>query len=138
LENHVKLLGFRTDIPELMSLSDTAISCSRQEGLPVNVMEAMATGLPVVVSNCRGNRDLVEHNHNGFVFPQEEVEEIVNRLERLAYSPELCQRFGRVNRKVIEPFAAEQVDQAMEKIYRKYMTAEEPEHAEPANSYKET
>src|SRR5699024_4621770 len=93
LEKNIRLMGFRTDIPELMSLSDVAISCSRQEGLPVNVMEAMATGLPVVASDCRGNRDLVENDQNGFVYPQDQLEEAVNRLERLAYSPELRERF---------------------------------------------
>ena len=48
LENQVKMLGFRNDVEKLMLLSDVAVSASRQEGLPVNVMEAMATGLPLV------------------------------------------------------------------------------------------
>ena len=67
LNNFVHLLGYRRDVPELMLLSDIAVSSSRQEGLPVNVMEAMAVGLPLVVSDCRGNRDLVVNYANGFI-----------------------------------------------------------------------
>ena len=122
LEKNVKLLGYRTDIPELMSLSDVAFSSSRQEGLPVNVMEAMASGLPVVVSDCRGNRDLVEHKHNGFVFQEDDLFDVLNRLERLALSPVLREKFGRTNRERIEPFGIEAVDKEMTQIYRKYTT----------------
>lgn len=120
LQDHVKMLGFRSDIPELMALSDVGFSASRQEGLPVNVMEAMASGLPVVVSDCRGNRDLVTQNENGFVFPENEQTEVVNRLEKLALSADLREQFGRTNRKVIEPFAVDQVGKEMTRIYKKY------------------
>lgn len=58
LQERVKLLGYRTDIPELLSISDCFIFPSLQEGLPVAVMEALAVGLPVICSDIRGNRDL--------------------------------------------------------------------------------
>ncbi len=60
LEKRVHLLDYRNDIPQLMKVSDMAVSASRQEGLPVNVMEAMYLGLPVVLTDCRGNRDLIQ------------------------------------------------------------------------------
>lgn len=67
IEENVKFLGYRTDIPKLLKISNLAVSAARQEGLPVNIMEAMAYGLPVVATNCRGNRDLVENGVNGYV-----------------------------------------------------------------------
>ncbi|MGV9002310.1 MAG: glycosyltransferase family 4 protein [Candidatus Saccharimonadaceae bacterium] len=67
LIQQVHFLGYRNDIPQLMKTSDLAVSVSLQEGLPVNVMEAMYLGLPVVATDCRGNRDLVESNSNAYL-----------------------------------------------------------------------
>ena len=61
IENEIKFLGYREDIPQLMKISDLAISTSKQEGLPVNLIEAMMSGLPIIATNCRGNRDVVNN-----------------------------------------------------------------------------
>ena len=60
LEDHVKLLGFRTDVAELCQAADVFVFPSKQEGLPVALMEAMACGVPVVCSRIRGNTDLIQ------------------------------------------------------------------------------
>lgn len=67
LEQNIHFLGFRNDIPQLLSISNIAVSSASQEGLPVNIMEAMYTGLPVVATNCRGNRDLIDEGINGYL-----------------------------------------------------------------------
>ena len=59
LENQVNLLGYCTDIAELMQAADIFVFPSRQEGLPVALMEAMASRLPCIVSRIRGNTDLI-------------------------------------------------------------------------------
>ena len=58
LEKQIHFLGFRNDIPELMQISDMAVSSARQEGLPVNLIEAAILELPIVATDCRGNRDV--------------------------------------------------------------------------------
>ncbi len=58
LERNVHFLGFRNDVPRLLKVSDLAVSSSMREGLPVNLLEAGFSGVPVVASNCRGNRDV--------------------------------------------------------------------------------
>ena len=58
----MKLLGHRNDVCELYKAADVFVFPSFQEGLPVSVMEAMAMGKPCVVSNIRGNTDLIKDN----------------------------------------------------------------------------
>lgn len=63
LTDKVKFLGFRKDIAEICQTADLFVFPSNQEGLPVSLMEAMATGMPIIASDIRGNRDLIEKNN---------------------------------------------------------------------------
>ena len=58
LEGNVHFLGFRKDVPRLLKISDLAISSSLREGLPMNLLEALYSGVPVLATQCRGNSDL--------------------------------------------------------------------------------
>ncbi|MBR5939528.1 glycosyltransferase family 4 protein [Candidatus Saccharibacteria bacterium] len=69
VDKQVHFLGFRNDIPNLLQISDIAVSSARQEGLPVNLMEAAFWGLPIVATDCRGNRDVCLLYRNSFVSP---------------------------------------------------------------------
>lgn len=60
IEENIKFLGYRKDIPKLLKISDLYVSTAKQEGLPVNIMEAMCCGLPIIATDCRGNRDLID------------------------------------------------------------------------------
>ncbi len=60
LKDNIFLLGFRRDIPELLKISDCLISTSKREGLPVNLMEATICRLPIIATECRGNRDIAK------------------------------------------------------------------------------
>ncbi|SHK32648.1 Glycosyltransferase involved in cell wall bisynthesis [Anaerobranca californiensis DSM 14826] len=121
LGKHVYFLGYRKDIPNLMTIADVAVSSSRQEGLPVNVMEAMATGLPLVVTDCRGNRDLVRNGENGFVVGINDVNRFANSIEKLYNSKELRQQFGQKSLKIIKEYSLEVVKSEMEKIYKSFL-----------------
>jgi glycosyltransferase EpsD len=121
LDQYISFLGYRKDIPDLMVLADVAVSSSRQEGLPVNVMEAMATGMPLVVSDCRGNRNLVHHGENGFVFRLNEPEKFAAGIEQLAKSKELREKFGESSRWLVERYSLSIVLKEMGKIYAKYL-----------------
>lgn len=67
IDKYVHFLGNRDDIPELLSISNVVVSASKREGLPVNVMEAFASGKPVVALDCRGMKDLIMDGKNGFI-----------------------------------------------------------------------
>ena len=64
LEKNIFLLGYRKDIPKLLKISDCLISTSKREGLPVNLIEATMSGLPIIATNCRGNREIAKQTIN--------------------------------------------------------------------------
>lgn len=92
--NNVHLLGYRNDIPQLLKISDVSVSTSRREGLPVNIMEAMHLGIPVLVTDCRGNRDLVINEETGLIVTVGYVHELTNSIERLHKDDNLRNSFS--------------------------------------------
>ncbi|WP_213819032.1 glycosyltransferase family 4 protein [Garciella nitratireducens] len=121
LERYIEFLGYRSDVPNLLSISDILVSASRREGLPVNVMEAMATGLPLVVTDCRGNRDLVRHGENGYVVGIDDVNKFAKSVEILHKSKELRGQFGQRSLEFIKDYSLENVSNQMKKIYSSYL-----------------
>lgn len=117
LQNNVHFLGYRKDISNLMVMSDIAVSSSRREGLPVNIMEAMATGLPLVVSDVRGNHDLVHNCENGYVVGIEDIKMFTSSIESLYNSEELRNKFGEKSLELIKTYSIENIMKEMEKIY---------------------
>lgn len=117
LGKNVHLLGYRDDIANLLKISDLAVSSSRREGLPVNVMEAMAVGLPLVVTDCRGNRDLVKNGQNGYVVGTNDVHGFANAIEKIYFSTDLKKAFGEESRKLVKTYSWEKVKEQMANIY---------------------
>ena len=79
LTEHVHFLGFHKDIPELLQISDVLVSVSKREGLPLNLIEAAFMGVPVVVSDCRGNRDICK-SAGGTLVKQGDMERLVRGI----------------------------------------------------------
>ncbi|WP_042353817.1 glycosyltransferase family 4 protein [Bacillus rubiinfantis] len=119
LEENVFFLGYRDDIDQLLTMSDVAISTSRQEGLPVNVMEAMATGIPLIVTDCRGNRDLVKDGENGIVIGINDVNGCAQAILDLYRAEELRQQFSDNSRSLIQQYSLENVIKDMKVVYSK-------------------
>lgn len=115
LQKNVHLLGYRNDIVDLMQIADIAISSSLQEGLPVNLMEAMGVALPLIVSNCRGNRDLV--NDNGIIIYRNTVKEWEKSIIALLNSPSKMKEFGVNSLNQATNFSEEQIRKKMKEIY---------------------
>lgn len=69
IAENVDFLGYRRDINNLVGLSDLSVASSFQEGLPINLIEAMAMGNPIVATDVRGNNDAVEDGVNGYLVP---------------------------------------------------------------------
>ncbi len=81
IEAQVHFLGYRNDVPQLMMASDLSVSSSSQEGLPVNLLEALAAGLPIVATDSRGHADLVNNGVNGFIVDRNDPELFTQMVE---------------------------------------------------------
>lgn len=118
LEGQIHFLGFRKDIPQLIKLSDLAISTSKQEGLPVNIMEAMYCGLPIVATDCRGNRDLVKEGINGFVLKLNDKDAFCDSILHFAkLGDEEINNIKNENKKFVDAFLLDNVINDIIRIY---------------------
>lgn len=80
LEKHIDFLGYITNLQEYQQVADIAISCSKREGLPLNIVEAMLSKTPVIASNNRGHRELICDKKNGFLVDVDDYKEMAKRI----------------------------------------------------------
>ncbi len=114
--------GYRKDINLLCALSDLYVTTSRQEGLPISVIEAMASGLPIMASNIRGQTDVVVPGRNGELYKLDNDADFVEKILELYKNPELRTEMRKNN---IEDSAKYSVDiavQQMAEIYGECVT----------------
>lgn len=88
LSSRIQLLGYRTDVVELLKISDCFVFPSKREGLPVALMEAMAASLPIVCSDIRGNIDLIEDAVNGYLFKNTDTNSLIVCMEKVFMAKE--------------------------------------------------
>lgn len=117
LKSQVVFTGFRKDIRELCGISDIFVFPSLREGLPVSLMEAMASGLPVVCSNIRGNTDLIEDEKGGYLVPPKDIEMFTERIKQVIENPVQAQKMAGYNIEVMKKFSVEKIEQKMNDIY---------------------
>ncbi|HII4406631.1 TPA: glycosyltransferase family 4 protein [Clostridium perfringens] len=101
LQDNIKMLGFRNDINELISSCDIGILMSYREGLPRNIMEFMACGKPVIGTNIRGIRDLVEDKVNGYLVGVNDIKNTAEAIEKLYLNKEINNKMS-INAKINE------------------------------------
>lgn len=117
LGSNIHLLGFRNDVPQLLQIADVSMSASHREGLPVNIMEAMYAGLPIIVSNSRGNRDLVNDGQNGYVVPADDYAKYIAKIEELYNNKSKRRSMGKASKKMVEPYLMPEIMGQIIKIY---------------------
>lgn len=117
LHDNVHFLGYRNDVKELYQAADCFVMPSFREGLSRSIMEAMASGLPCVVSKIRGNTDLVVENKGGFLCKPADSDGFATAIESLCSNKSLGEAMSRFNRTHIKEFDASVVEKAIECIY---------------------
>lgn len=94
IPDRVRFLGVRSDVPDLMRAADAFALTSLSEAASLTLMEAMATGLPCVVTDVGGNGEIVRHEQEGLLFPRGEAAGCAAALRRLFAEPGLAARLG--------------------------------------------
>lgn len=106
---------------------DLAVSASRSEGLPFNVMEAMYCGLPVVASRVKGHTDLLEESQAGLLYPYGDWEACAGCIQTLIQDPELAARLGEQGRRTVQRYVLERVQPAVMAQYEALIPLGRPE-----------
>jgi glycosyltransferase involved in cell wall biosynthesis len=102
LQDQVKFLGTRNDVPELLSKAHIFVLPSNWEGFPISILEAMRAGLPVVASDVGGVSEAVTDGETGSLVPRGNVDVLRDRLLALLHNPPLRVQLGMVGRRRFE------------------------------------
>jgi glycosyltransferase involved in cell wall biosynthesis len=121
VEERVHFLGYRKDITDLLGAADIFFFTSLQEGLPRSLMEAMASGLPCIVSEIRGNTDLIRDGEGGYLCGPLDVVGFARALDRLAGDGKLRESMGIKNLDAVKNFDVKLVKAEMAEMYRKIL-----------------
>ncbi len=117
IENQVHFLGFRSDIKELLNVSDIFLFTTKQEGLPRSMMEAMASGLPCIASKIRGNTDLLENTDGGYLCESTDYKDFAEKINVLANDKQMRENAGKSNLITIQKFSTDTVSKEIKEIY---------------------
>jgi len=118
IAEHVEFLGQRVDVPELLRTFDAFALASRSEGLPLTVLEAMATGLPVIATDVGGLSEVVRHGETGLLVRSGDVTALADALQTVASDSEFRSKAGRAGRELaVARFSLGQMVSAHEALY---------------------
>jgi glycosyltransferase involved in cell wall biosynthesis len=113
----VKFLGWRDDIEELMQIFDVLVLPSLNEGMGRVLVEAMASGKPVVASRVSGIPDLVKHGRTGILVPPADEDALANAIMRLVNNPQEAKSMGELGRFHSLRFSLETMVEKIDEIY---------------------
>jgi glycosyltransferase involved in cell wall biosynthesis len=102
IRGSVRLLGRRDDMPSVYASLDVMVSASRQEGLPIGILEGMASGLPLVATAVGEVPSVVQDRRTGVIVPPEEPELLAAAIIELLLEPAKRERLGSAARRLIE------------------------------------
>lgn len=113
----VRFPGFVQNMKAYYQAADLCVSSSRSEGLPFNIMEAMACGLPVIASDVKGHQDLVEPGVTGLLYPFGDADAFSGAVHRLG-DPQRRRTMGQAARQAVLPFDIQPVFAELTGLYR--------------------
>jgi sugar transferase (PEP-CTERM/EpsH1 system associated) len=105
LQGHVRFLGFRSDVADLMASAEFFVLSSKKEGISLTLLEAMACGLATVATTVGGNPEVVADGETGLLVPPESPEALAKAMLALLRDPAEADRMGVAGRaRVTERF----------------------------------
>jgi glycosyltransferase involved in cell wall biosynthesis len=123
IADHITLLGWQTDMPEVYRNLDVVVLTSLWEGLPCVFSEAMAGELPLVATNVDGAREAIVHGENGFLHEPHDVEGMAESVVRLLEDPGLRQTMGKRGKSRVMEFDISTSVANLESAYRECLSS---------------
>lgn len=122
LKDNVQFLGSRSDIPDLLHASDVGLLCSHEEGFSNSILEGMAAGLPMVVTDVGGNKEAVLDGETGFVVLPKDPQSLSKALLKISTNASRRKEFGMAGQKhLLENFTLEKCVKAHEQLIEPYL-----------------
>lgn len=118
IERQFTLFGFRNDIPEMLQCADCFAFPSKREGLGIAAIEAMAAGIPLITSSCRGTREYMEEGVTGYICAGNRAEEYERGICRMMQDEPLRRRMGANCVERAKRFDLSATDRIMRQVYR--------------------
>ncbi len=120
LQDQIKLLGWRDDIPELLAQADMFVMPSRFEGYPYVLLEAMASGLPVIASKVGGVEEIITDHVDGILVAAQDVQALAGEIARLLNEPQLRADLGQAAHNKAQTFDQQKIKTRMLAIYEQF------------------
>jgi len=117
IADRVHFPGYVREIGLWYAMADAAVSSSRSEGLPFNIMEAMYWGLPVVATDVKGHQDLVEVGKTGLLFPFDDDNAFIAAVQQLLDNPAQTAAMGAEAKSRMEQYSLEKVLPQVMELY---------------------
>lgn len=118
IENRVRFLGVRSDVPDILQAVDIFALTSLCEAASLTLLEAMASGLPVVVTDVGGNPEIVRKDIDGYLAPRQDVHGIAQALRKLLDDPEQARKMGASGRECVREHYT--LDRTINRYYQLY------------------
>lgn len=118
MTDFIELLGYKTNLQEYVNAADLIVSCSRREGLPVNIIEGMLCEKAVVASINRGHKELVEDGVTGYLLPPDDPQKFSEKIAALLADSKVAHEMGRAGKEKAAAYTDKAVYRELEQIYR--------------------
>lgn len=117
LDGCVTLIGYRTDLNKIVSLSDIVVSCSRREGMPLNIIEAMLCAKPIVATFNRGHNELITDGENGYLVSPDSPEDMADSILKIYSDNDIFEKFANNSIKFSKQYTVDVVVKELENIF---------------------
>jgi L-malate glycosyltransferase len=120
IKNKINFTGKRTDVIRLMNAMDLFVLCSKSEGLSITLLEAMASGLPIIATNVGGNGELIKNGYNGILVELGDTKGLADAIEKMIKEKQLAMKYG-MNSKInfSKYYSVETMAKEMIRLYEK-------------------
>ena len=121
IKENIIFLGWRDDVPKIISIFDIFVLPSLNEGMGRVLVEAMALGKPIVASGIGGIPDLVAHGKNGFLIPPKNPKELAKYIQVLLEDKDKRKKMGLAGKEMASNFSEEKMVERIDNLYKKLL-----------------